>query len=449
MAGITPSGFEIRTQQDLRAIVAAKLASRWNTSVQVLNELSAVGLLTNVFTAALAEAWEVLQAVYNSQNPDAATGDALRSLRLLTGTLPIVATGSSATLSLAGTSGTTIPALSRAENAEGVLFETQADATLALVAARAPSTSYTGSVIARSNAGNVYVSLAPGTTGAGGGPTGTGIAIVDGTINWTYVGPGNAFAQVNAIATTTGPIESLAYSISTITTPVSGWNGVRNLLDATLGNAEETDESFRVRGEAELSGAGSHTKDAMRADILRQFRNQVTSCQILQNKLDYVVDGMPAHSVECLIRGGDGQEIAEYLFSNVVGLGYSTHGNESYNVTDSRGLTEVVKFSRPVEIPIYVTVTLTKDPITYPADGDLQVKQAIVAWGDSLPNGWDIAAVATAAAAFRVPGVFNVSDLDLGTAPSPSGSGTIAVAIREIATFDTSRIVVTSSDVSP
>lgn len=448
MAGITPTGFQIKTYQDLLDSAVAKLSARWGTTVSLTDD-SVIGMYLRTTIAEIAEAWEVLQAVYNSQNPDAATGDALRSLRLLTGTLPLAATPSVATLHLAGTAGTVIATNSQAQTAGGLTFGTVASVTLASVPARAASTAYTGTNVVRTNFGNVYYMKTAGTTSGAGGPSGTGNSITDGSVVWAYLGSGDAYANVTANATETGPLPAYANEISIIKTPVSGWTGVNNFTDATLGTDAEQDESFRVRGEAELSGAGSHTKEAVEADILRQFRNLVTSVDVLQNKADETIDGMPPHSVECLIRGGDGQELANYIGGRIVGLGYATHGNQSYSVVDSKGITEIVKFSRPVERNIYVSVAVTKSAIDYPADGDDQIKKAIVAWGDAQRTGRDAVSSAIAAQAFSVAGVLDVTACLISLSPSPTLSTTIAIATRELAVYDTSRITVIVTNGTP
>ena len=56
---------------------------------------------------------------------------------------------------------------------------------------------------------------------------------------------------------------------------------------------------------------------------------------------------------------------------------------------------------------------------------------------------------ALVAQAFKVAGVLDVSVCNIGTAPAPGSSATIAIALREIAKYDTSRITVSSSSATP
>ena len=91
---------------------------------------------------------------------------------------------------------------------------------------------------------------------------------------------------------------------------------------------------------------------------------------------------------------------------------------------------------------------LTKDiddPTLYPVDGDAQVKAAIVAYGDAQKCGKDVVASRLSAAAFTVPGVGDVTDIDIGLAPAPASGATLVITKRQLAVFDTSRITVIAS----
>ena len=72
------------------------------------------------------------------------------------------------------------------------------------------------------NGGNLYICTTAGTTASSGGPTGTGSAITDGTVTWSYVQAGNASIVLNNSAVTqnlTVTINSATMSLP-ITNPV-------------------------------------------------------------------------------------------------------------------------------------------------------------------------------------------------------------------------------------
>jgi uncharacterized phage protein gp47/JayE len=261
------------------------------------------------------------------------------------------------------------------------------------------------------------------------------------------MGEGMAAVDVASASVETGPITAVSGDITAIETPVSGWDSVINLLDAELGRDVETDEDLRVRRELELARAGTSTVDAIRADVLQV--EDVTSVRVFNNPTDGVVDGMSPHSVEVLIRGGDDQDIWDQLLASVA-AGIATVGDEVGTAEDSQGTLHTMRFSRPDEIEIYVDVELIIDADLYPLDGDDQVEAAIVAYGDAQESGKNAVSSGLIGAIFGgVAGVLDVTVCDIGTAPNPTLPTTIPIALRELATYDTSRITVVSTPGTP
>lgn len=411
-----------------------------------LSPVTPLGEFIQIFAERYVVICELIQAVYSSQDPDAATGDALDALAKLTGTLRAAPTESTVNLTLTGTPATLVTEGSRAANDAGTEFATDDDATIAAVTAWTALTIYTDGQI-RTNASRVYIVITPGTSASSGGPTTTAADITDGTVHWKYLGDGTGLITVDATATETGPLSAVAGTITTIVTPVAGWSSVVNQLDADLGTDLETDEDLRARREDEIANAGVSPLDAIRAALLEI--DDVTSVTVFQNITDTTNgDGMPPHSVEALVLGGEDQDIFDTLHASVA-AGIQTHGTESGTVIDSSGTSQAYEFSRPTETEIYIDVVLTYDAQFYPLDGDDQVKAAIVAWGDALPIGRNVAGSAVSAQCFQVAGVLEVTLVELGDSPSPGSTATVAIGSRELALFDTSRITVSSSAATP
>lgn len=446
MAGLTTEGLVVPTMQEIREQLEGELRSVFGTSIR-LGDDSVFGQIVAIFSESIATVWELAEALYDALDPDRATGAALHATGALTGTTPLAPASSTVTATLTGTPGTEVLTASRASvEGTGALFQTLADATLVSATAWGATTGYTVGQV-RTNAARIYLCITAGTSAGSGGPTTTSDDITDGSVHWRYLGEGTGYVDVAMSSVDFGPIVALSGDLNEIETPVSGWDSVINVLDADLGRLQESDEAFRIRRTLELSRAGEATLDAIRAELLEV--TDVTAVTVFHNNTDATDgDGVPPHSVEALVQGGDDQAIWDQLLASA-GAGIRTYGGETGTSEDSAGNSHDMAFSRPTLVPIYVIVTLTKDADLYPADGDAQIEDAIVAYGDAQKTGRDAVPSALVAQCFSVPGVLNVSALTIGIAPAPVGTTAIAIALRELATYDTSRITVNSSNGTP
>lgn len=453
MAGVDSTGFIQKTLTEIVAAIQTGYRQVYGAGVNVAPS-SRVGQRIALFSSSLAEVWELGEAIYHSLDPDSATGAGLDNVLKLNGLARKAATSSTVTLALTGTPATAVPLGKRAavvgSNAK---FTTDALATIAAVAAWAGSTSYTLGQ-RRHNGGNVYEVTDPGVSAASGGPTGTGGGIVDGGVEWRYLGPGTGAVDVAATATETGPVQGFAFSVTVIDTPVSGWQGVINMLDAAVGANIESDSAARARRALSFS-SGESPLDAMRTEILNV--PGVTSCVIFENWTMATVDSIPAKAFECIVEGGTDQAIVNAIGRTRPG-GIEPYGTTSGTWVDAAGGNKTMKFSRPVAVDVWVAVTLGYDPVTFPADGATQIGQKLATLENLKPVGKDVVASAISAGIFKgdpndslgggeidpVPGVFDVSSVLIGTANPPVSSATLVVTPRQRARFDTSRIAVTA-----
>jgi len=233
-----------------------------------------------------------------------------------------------------------------------------------------------------------------------------------------------------------GPVEALAASLTIIATPVSGWTSTTNLLAADEGNLLETDVDARQRRSESLRTLAIETRLAALAgvDDVVVYRNDTGAADDA---------GRPAHSIECVVTGGDDDAIAECIYTYKA-AGVQTYGNSVQVITDSQGLQRTILFSRPTDLDIYVDVTVD----TLYSEEDLPVsaadaiKEAVVTYGNTLAGGKNVIASRLAAAVvLAVPGLENVT-VKIATSASPTVSTTIAVSATQVARFDEARCTV-------
>jgi hypothetical protein len=222
-----------------------------------------------------------------------------------------------------------------------------------------------------------------------------------------------------------------------VTTLMKGFNS----LDAVLGRDLESDADFRVRRIELLRITGAGTLEAIRARV-REL-DDVLQVFIFENVTLVVdVNGLPGKSFEVVVAGGDDQEIADRIWLTKP-AGIETYGSVTKTVLDTMGFTHAIKFSRPTLVPIWMDLTVTKNPATFPIDGVDQIKAALKAYGDALQIGDDVIALQFKCVPLSVAGVVDVTVFKIDTINPPVNTGNIVVAFRDLATFDTSRITVT------
>jgi len=157
--------------------------------------------------------------------------------------------------------------------------------------------------------------------------------------------------------------------------------------------------------------------------------------------------GRLAKSFEAVIEGGSDADVANKIWTTKP-AGIQTFGNTSFTITDSQGEQQIINFSRPTPIYIWVAVALTLYPEeTFPPNGQDLVADAINSYGNSLGIGVDVLLQRVLAQIFTVSGIASgVMQIAATNGPGDSplyGTADIPIQENEIAVFDLSRITVT------
>jgi len=355
--GVTPAGFALKRYDDIRAEVEAELRTRINPNLNTSPD-SVVGILISVYAEKLAEAWEVLEAVYRSFDPDAAEAASLDAVASLTGTQREAATSS-----------------------------------------RTPATVNVNPGVYL--AGSLFASVV--------GSPASIFSNVD-TVTNGGVLPANFPATFEAVGT--GPITANAGTLTVISTPVVGWNSITNTADATLGTETETDAAVRARRENEIRAQGSTNVDAIRSDILREGPG-VISATVIENETDALdSNGLLPHSIEAIVYGpivptaAEDQAIAEIIFGTKAG-GINTNGSTSKNVQDQQGITRAVRFTRPFLVDVFFNLTVEVNAATFA--GIPAVQAAMATADDLLGPGDPLYWTKAICLPYEVPGVLHVT----------------------------------------
>ena len=113
--------------------------------------------------------------------------------------------------------------------------------------------------------------------------------------------------------------------------------------------AGETDAEVRKRMNAATAARGAFSMDSLEAAI-REVPG-VTQVLIRVNEEDTEMDGIPGHTIAVYVNNGDLDLIADAIWRKKP-PGIGTYGTVSRSVTDERGNTHTVRFSRPVPVGI-------------------------------------------------------------------------------------------------
>lgn len=390
---VTSAGLQIKALQDIVDELAARQKADINAALNTSAD-SPIGLLNGIVASQLREAWEVLLVAYNGFNPDAAEGFLLEALSGLTGTSRRSATKSQA-----------------------LAVDVDLDNGKVLLA------------------GTHYASV-------------TG----DAENRWTpvanFTSPSDGVHSVDFEAEFAGAVVANAATITDIAVALSGWNSVTNPTDAAVGREIDTDEELRTRRETTLRATGSATVDAIRADVLSH--ESVLQCNVFENVTDSIdVNGLPAHAFECVVYDGTpttltDNEIAQLIWDTKP-AGNEAFGTSSGVATDSVSGQHTIGFSRPVVREVYLELDIDVDSVAGYA-GAAALKTALVALNDSHNLvGRDVILKASECVAQLMAGIFDVTAIRAGFTASPVGTANLVISTRELARFDTSRILITEN----
>lgn len=389
--GLTPQGFKRKTYPDILADKEVRAKALFGDDVN-LAENSPLGLWIRLHAWEVSKLWELAESVYNAAYKDTAEGVSLYGVGKYIGIQPkqpekaAAATG----FIITGFPGTEVPL--------GFLVGTQDDIT--------------------------FETLQAVKIGA------------DGT------------AEVPIRCTVAGEAGNVpANTITEIISPKSGILSVTNTTETSGGKDMEADDEFKIRYDKSLAMGGSSTAAAIEATLLGL--PGVKDAIVEENEEAEPLNEIPPKSVAPFVYGGDDYEIAEAIFTVKAG-GIQSFGNVIIPITDSKGKTHPIGFSRPANVPVWVNISLTTDS-NFPDNGNDLVRTEVIKYiggmdvdateYNGLTQGQSVILIKIISVAQIVPGI-----TDMQVTLSADGitfvAANIEIQARHIAITDHTKVVV-------
>lgn len=254
---------------------------------------------------------------------------------------------------------------------------------------------------------------------------------------------------VTATCNTPGAVAAVAGSVTGINTPTRGWTAVNNPQAATVGVAVEKDAELRVRQSQSVALPSLTPFEAVDGALANV--SGVTRHKLYENDTGSTdSNGLPPHSISAIVDGGDATVIAQTLRGKK-GQGVATYGQTTIQVQDTYGNPHDISFSRPVDVPVYVAITI-KVFTGYTSQIGEEIKQAVADYINSLKIGDSVllSRIYSPANLGVVSGgnarYYDIIELLIGKTAGGEAAANITIAYDEAASCSTANIdVVVSS----
>ena len=371
---ITAAGIDAPTFDDILASLQASFRSIYGPDIYIAED-SQDGQWIAVLAKAIYDSNQAAVAVFQSFSPTYSFGAQLSSLVKLNGLSRLVETNSTVQGTVGGVAGTIIT--------DGVVQDTS---------------------------GNLWNLPSPVTIPVSGSLT------------------------VTATAQKAGAIQATTGAVNKIYNPQYGWQSFINTAPAVTGAPVETDAELRIRQSVSTAQPALAIKDSIDAGI-GQVDGVVRHIVYENDTGSTDADGIPAHSMAAVIKGGVVADIAAAIALRKP-PGAQTYGTTSAAVYDRNGLATTINWFALTEKNVYFAVTI-KALAGYVATTGDAIKQALADFVNSLDIGEDVyysqAYAAAALSGQAIGQTFYITDFRLGFAAAPTGTTNLTVAFNEAA----------------
>jgi uncharacterized phage protein gp47/JayE len=241
---------------------------------------------------------------------------------------------------------------------------------------------------------------------------------------------GSGYDYVGVTCTEFGPISGGAGEINTIVNSVNGWSSVNNVDAIIPGRNRETDVDLKIRHTTAVATSGERDAASI-AEAVGAVAG-VSAVKVLEDTASSI-------PVYVYVIGGTDADIAKAIDDQLT-VGIGTGGTTAVDVyNDTLREVKTIRFSRATDVDIYIDMVLSINENLFPADGALQIKEALSGIFNGNSIGVDVIYNQLFQPIYTVPGVI-VSQLFIGTSPSPSGTSNITIGNAWRAVLDTANI---------
>lgn len=411
--GVTDQGFVLKRMDTILEDIHADLSEGFGFDTRVTGA-AFLNVLVTTFAGKIADLWEVAQETYYAKNPATAEGvnldnavqyGGIRRAASKQTCYPLHCTGDDGTLvrSNAVVATDTMPEVRLFSAGEFLITREKCNSASIKVAAVESDGVYSISIngdrysfVNKSGSeSDILQGLAK--------EIGTGeytAEVKDGILKVTD----NTKSRNNAVALsdnlTTASVTTIANFFTEeygkVTLPfgivtkmvnnISGFKSVVNMLDPTYGRLQETDIELRQSYIAKSALRSNTMIDSIVAELLNNVA-YVESASGYENETDVTNErGLPPHSIEIVVEGGDNNQIAEAILRRKAG-GIYTYGSVEVDVAGEYGELIPVRFNRPEYLYVWMKVILHGDTGKIPLNYAAMVVESISSYGEGLVAG--------------------------------------------------------------
>ncbi len=494
---LTAEGFQKRSLQEIRLAIEQTFRDIYGPEIDIQPE-GRTGHLIGILAKILSDGWDGDQEIYSSLDPSQASGVALDVVCALTGVFRIspakTRCGVVCYVEASGNN-TLIPAGRQVRRTRGALvFSLRTAFTVSTSVCRdlyvqAASPLTPGDSVTLSASFGSFTVVVPNTTD----PDAATYALLADAINaanWTgkaqaySAGSAPSGAQLDQdclrlidpaydfsmsysstwktpLIGSVGDFECSVFGtetvdvgeISEIVTAEPNWTLAYNQAVGIPGRLAETDAQLRVRRE-QVFGSGNATERAILNAIYNRV-DGVISASIRSNRSGVTdSDGRPGKSFEVTVQGGTDAQIGQVIWDTQP-AGIESYGNRLVQITDSQGQGQVVKYTIPEDLWLWLDVRYKRyNDESFPANGETLLREKILEWAQSeFIVGADVFTSRVNTAIYQVPGIGDIqvraAVVPVSTTPTFPGDfvqGQIVVGGRNVALLASDRLTITEGN---